>query len=113
MKVIINTVHGGFGLSDNAIRRLFELKGWKCVEKKLKYNVILFYKEHISNDSLFLEQDLERDDPDLVKVVEEMGKEADGRYAQLKIIDVPNDVKWHISEYDGLERVAEDHRTWY
>jgi len=113
MKVVINTVHGGFGLSDNAIRRLFELKGWKCVEEKSKYDIILFYKDHISNDSLFLEHDLERDDPELVKIVEEMSMEANGKYAQLKIIDVPNDVKWHISEYDGLEHVAEDHRTWY
>jgi len=24
---------------------------------------------------------------------------------------VPDDVKWHIHEYDGLEHVAEDHRT--
>ena len=31
---------------------------------------------------------------------------------QLTIVDVPDEVKWHIHEYDGLEHVAEDHRTW-
>jgi hypothetical protein len=25
---------------------------------------------------------------------------------------VPADAKWHVHEYDGLEHVAEDHRTW-
>jgi len=25
---------------------------------------------------------------------------------------VPDDVKWHIAEFDGWEWVAEDHRTW-
>jgi len=27
-------------------------------------------------------------------------------------VEIPDDVKWHIHEYDGLEHVAEDHRTW-
>jgi hypothetical protein len=30
----------------------------------------------------------------------------------LEIIDIPDDVKWHIAEYGGTEWIAEDHRTW-
>jgi hypothetical protein len=27
-------------------------------------------------------------------------------------VDIPDDVKWEIEEYDGNEWVAEVHRTW-
>jgi hypothetical protein len=30
----------------------------------------------------------------------------------LLIVEVPADVDWYIEEYDGLEWVAEKHRTW-
>ena len=54
-----------------------------------------------------------RDDPYLVKIVKELGsKAASGRYASLKIVEVPGGVDWEIEEYDGSEWVAEVHRTW-
>lgn len=56
--------------------------------------------------------DLERDDPDLVAVVEELNGKASGRFAKLEVVDVPDDAQWEIAEYDGLEHVAEVHRTW-
>ena len=37
---------------------------------------------------------------------------ANGNHANLKIVEIPGDVKWHVEEYDGNEWVAEDHRTW-
>ena len=92
MKVVINTCFGGFGLSDAAIERFCELDGCSSVD--------------------FWAGNLERNDPNLVKVVQELGKEADNAYSELKIVDIPAGVKWHICEYDGLEHVAEDHRTW-
>ena len=33
-------------------------------------------------------------------------------YAQLKIVEIPDDVKWIVEEYDGIELIAEVHRTW-
>jgi len=53
-----------------------------------------------------------RDDPYLVKVVEELGPRANGDFAELKIVDIPADVEWQIAEYDGNEWIAEKHRTW-
>ena len=58
------------------------------------------------------QRDIERNDPILVQVVEEMGSNADGSVAELKIVEVPDDVEWMIEEYDGTEWVAEVHRTW-
>jgi len=53
-----------------------------------------------------------RTHPLLIRVVEELGSEANGPFADLKIVEVPDDVHWDIEEYDGIERVAEQHRTW-
>lgn len=56
---------------------------------------------------------IDRDDPDLIEVVEELGvEEASGKLAELKIVEVPDDVDWEVKEYDGKEWVAEKHRTW-
>ena len=54
----------------------------------------------------------DRSDVDLVAVVQELGSAANGDHAKLVIVEIPDDVKWHISEYDGMEWVAENHRTW-
>ena len=53
-----------------------------------------------------------RHDADLVRVVEELGDTANGRCAELKVVEVPDGVEYEIDEYDGAERVAERHRTW-
>lgn len=57
-------------------------------------------------------RDIARDDADLIAVVEELGDRASGRYASLRIVEIPDDVKWKIEEYDGNEHVAEIHRNW-
>lgn len=92
MKVVINACHGGFGLSEEAMT---ELKNRKRI-----------------TDPEFWEYDIKRDDPILVQLVEEMGKAVDSRYSELKVVDIPDDVEWTVMEYDGLEWVAEKHRTW-
>jgi len=38
----------------------------------------------------------DRTDPDLIKVVEELGKEADGRCASLEIVEIPDGIEWEI-----------------
>jgi hypothetical protein len=89
-KIVINCCYGGFGLSPEAMDRYNELS-----ETPVKY----------SNDIL-------RDDPILVRVVEELKEYANGEFSELKIVEIPEDVKWEISDYDGIEWVSESHRTW-
>jgi hypothetical protein len=91
-RVVINECHGGFGLSEAAINRYFELTG--------------------QTERDFAHRDIDRDDPYLVQVVKELGDASNGNYAKLKVVEIPGDVSWHIAEYDGNEWVAEDHRTW-
>jgi len=92
MKVVINKCHGGFGLSKEAENKYKELAG-------------------ITNPN-FYDRSIARDDEHLIAVVELLGSAADSRYSELKIVDIPEDVDWYIEEYDGLEWVAEKHRTW-
>jgi hypothetical protein len=119
MKVAINRCYGGFGISDPAFEKLLTLKGIEFDSVPADSHLIgnsYYLKGHVGEDEHYLsEYDMtsNRDDPDLIAVLEEMGKEAWGWAAEIVIVEVPDDVKWHIDEYDGIEHVAEDHRTWY
>ena len=54
----------------------------------------------------------ERDDPKLIQAVEELGDKANGGFSDLRIIEIPDDVKWVIDEYDGMESIEEEHKSW-
>lgn len=55
---------------------------------------------------------IERDDPKLIEVIEELGEDVNNRFSAIEIVEIPDDVEWQIEEYDGREWVAEKHRTW-
>jgi hypothetical protein len=113
MKVVINADWGGFGLSDAAIARYAELAGLNLIaQEDTDYGWTNWYQDVIDDDHFWSERELERDDAYLVQVVEELGEAAHGQHASLKIVDIPDDVEWHVEEYDGSEWVAEDHQTW-
>jgi hypothetical protein len=120
MKVVINRCFGGFGISDEAFEKLLTRKGiaFDKVEsehKSLISGVTYYAAGHSGDDDHYLsEYDFcsNRSDPDLIAVIEEMKEEANSWAADIRIVEVPDDAKWHIHEYDGLEHVAEDHRTW-
>lgn len=91
-RIVINDCYGGFGLSESAIQRYRDLAG--------------------ITDPTFYDRDIPRDDPYLVQIVRELSTASFGAHAKLKIVEVPGDVDWEIAEYDGVEWVAEKHRTW-
>jgi hypothetical protein len=113
MKIVINANWGGFGLSDAAIERYAELAGINLINQPDdKYSWTHWYQDQVDDEHYWSDRDIARNDPLLVQVVEELGDEADGQHACLKVVDVPDDVEWDIEEYDGREHVAERHRTW-
>jgi len=113
MKIVINRDFGGYGLSDQAIREYGKRKGLNLVEDVPNdYGFTCFYVNEISEDTYFSEREIIRNDPVLVEIVERLGSEANGRYSDLKIVEIPDDVDWEIMEYDGMEHIAEKHRTW-
>ena len=71
------------------------------------------HNQKYSDQTFGVYEDISRDDPVLIEVIEELGDAANGDCAELAIVEIPDDVEWEISEYDGREHVAEKHRTWY
>ena len=120
MKVAINRCFGGFGISNEAFEKLLDRKGiaFDKVEPEEGRSFIgaSYYEAgHSGSDDHYLsdyEMTQDRGDTDLIAVFEEMGEKANSWAADIAIVEIPDDVKWHIHEYDGLEHVAEDHRTW-
>lgn len=112
-KIVINRCHGGFGLSDAAVREYARRKGLSLIEEPCPSGLFTqFWVTEKTDENYFLDFNIPRNDPDLVKVVEELNGAANGRYAELLVVEVPNDVKWSLEEYDGFEHIAEEHRTW-
>ena len=135
MKVVINNCYGGFSLSPKAVKWIADKQGKPCYffqrdyvdGKSVNIRVEGFpigwafwtafdvpdypadadYKKHAHPYRYDC-----RHDPLLVQVVEELGEEANGSCAELKIVDIPDGTDYVISEYDGMEHVAERHRTW-
>jgi len=141
MKIVINACFGGFSLSHKGVMRYLELckkQVWlepgtsqisglptywlvppdkrqkEMTSKEWAAASLAERQEHnkISAEQTLYDQDIPRDDPNLVQVVEELGSDADGRCAELRIVEIPDGTNWEIDEYDGYEHVAEVHRTW-
>jgi len=113
MKIVINGDYGGYGLSDQAVREYGKRKGLNLVEEGPDaHGFTYFYVNEIGENTYFSDREIERDDPVLVEIVERLGSEANGRYSDLKIVEIPDDVDWEVMEYDGMEHIAEKHRTW-
>jgi len=70
------------------------------------------YNESYSSNTIHC-RDIERNDPALVKAVEELGDKANGKHAKLDVIEIPDGIDFEVEEYDGKEWVSEKHRTWY
>lgn len=95
-KVVYNADYGGFGLSDAAVARYIELKGF-----------VLNREEYLEKYSI------PRHDSCLVQVVEELGKDVDTAYSKLRIREVPDGSRYRIHEYDGFESVIlESEEEW-
>jgi hypothetical protein len=102
MKVVINKCYGGFGISRACYDRMLQL-GYPAVK----------HPEYISKGDVYVGDDNEvRTHPALIQAVEELKAKANGSCAKLAVVEVPNDVKWFIDEYDGMETIHEEHATW-
>lgn len=139
-EIAVNRCFGGFGLSYAAVMAYAKRKGltlYAYISARDERGHLDFKKYipydgsgenflcvHYSTETLlangdlpeaqgyFSPSDIRRDDKDLIAVIKELGAKANGDCAKIKITEIPADVDWEISEYDGSEHVAEKHRTW-
>ncbi len=137
MKIVINTEDKGLHLSNKGKTRIAELMNQEIY--LFKYNPNngkyypttkgdLNYKHYftVNNPNDFLNENTndffetyekitlpsfenDRSNPILIKYVEELKDDYDNG---LKIIEIPDNVKWHISGNAYSEWISEDHRTW-
>ncbi len=80
--MVINRCYGGYGLSKAAYDVL-------CLE----FDSAPFHYGHAFRD--------DRTNPKLIAVVEQLGEQANGGAADLRVVEIPDGVQWHIEEYDG------------
>lgn len=100
MKVVINKCFGGFSISEEA---------FKCLNLKWDgYGYIYNKTFNIDSDNHFQYRAYEP----LVSVVEKLGEHANGVFAKLKIVEIPDHIEWYIDDYDGIENIHETHLSW-
>ena len=79
MKIVLSKCYGGFSLSPMALDIL----------------------------GIEYEEDIERTDPRLVEVVEADAKAASGLFAELTVVEIPDEATdYSVDEYDGFESVV-------
>ena len=126
-KIVYNGCYGGFSLSDEAIRRYCEIRGIALYEHKDRfgyahyttvpqeeYERLCAEDTERANEVYVNDRDIDRTDPTLVQVVEELGDAANGMCAKLLITMLPKGTIYRISEYDGCESVntMNDYTDW-
>lgn len=139
MKIAINKCYGGFGLSFEALKWLYDrkaacvkamslkkyygdekraqedLKRWREYQETGQGGFLLCPFTEDEKSVYFLEDKYDkrtRGDSLLIECIETLGEKANGNHAKLKIVNVPDGTSFHIDEYDGIESIHEDHRSW-
>lgn len=136
MKIAINGCYGGFGLSCMAEKMICDKKGmgfylyelvqdgyYKFLEysDSIKPNIYVILNKYVGD--MFQEEDMDhsliwysycidRTDKDLIETVEELGEKASGYASYIHIVEIPDDVQYEITDYDGYETIHEKHRSW-
>ncbi len=116
MKVVINKTWGGFSISREAAEYMAE-HGSERAKRELLSSPKKMSKKELSGWYGYghvegMDGGYERTDPLLVEAVEVLGEKANGQYASLRVVEIPDDVEWYIHNYDGIESIHEKHRSW-
>jgi hypothetical protein len=109
MKIVLNKCYGGFSISKEAAE-LMAKNGCERAKKEL---------EESKKDNWFgygyvdgMDGGYDRTSEHLILAVETLKEKADGSSASLRVIEIPDGIDYFIDEYDGIESVHEQHRSW-
>lgn len=114
VKVAYNGKYGGFGLSQLAYEKLIEwgallVSSWQEVDRLAERGELALYENSKSVSDKYYggwEYEEIRTHPLLIRVIEELGDQANGPYSKLKIDDISDYCDWSISYFDGLEEIV-------
>lgn len=140
MQVLINRCYGGFNISGQVLFELIENKSelikvhkfneWFTSTHEYETDAYKEFKPDwlinsweniiINNITKLVYRLNEGDDPikfrsnkELINIFNKLGKEKfSGPFADIQLIDIPDNIEVKLSEYDGVEWIAEKHRTW-
>jgi len=138
-KVILNKCYGGYGFSVKAHKEYCKAKNIPCYvyvytcdtnnsSILVKWDTddepntaFIWYitkdnvnkLDDIHDEDMILLERVSREDSTLIDIVERLGKEANSRYSELKIVEIPNSIKEYvIDDYDGYETLHEKVQVW-
>ena len=100
-KVAYNSKYGGFGISHACFAKMIELGHQGAIDKKKEMD-----KAHYEWKTVYLEDpkpEIKRHDPILIQAIEELGSEANGESAIIRIEEMADNDHYEIEEYDGKE----------
>ncbi|KGL45707.1 hypothetical protein BMT55_16720 [Listeria newyorkensis] len=98
-----------------------EAENLKAIDKDYKegfWDNIYYFREpldlcengDISFDELRykneIDVDFDREDKDLVQIVEELDAEASTNLSELEVLEIPDNHEYYIDDYDGVERIV-------
>lgn len=133
MKVVINKGFHQFGLSLEALRKMFGdvyvyqhdllldlyFRQDSLVDRGSCSNNFIYSTHDYGKETLNIKEEhriyfdtIDRSLDKLVSIVEEMGEKAGSYGVFLSVIEIPDNVNWEIEEFDGQERIREVGRIW-
>jgi len=142
MKIVVNKCYGGWGVSVEALKALYLMKsnavksttikeyyGRNSTKKwekdkaeylpigdgiwahKMDFNIWDEKTPNVLYD-INNRSDEARTNNDLIELIENGKINVNGNYADLRVVEIPDNVEWEIDEYDGIESIHEKHRSW-
>jgi hypothetical protein len=101
VKIVVNRCFGGFGISIEC-RSLATKLG--CSHMDYDDEEYPQYAHGFDNPRTCM---------GLVRAIEILGSEkASGKLARLEVVEIPDDIDYEISDYDGIETIHEKHHSW-
>jgi hypothetical protein len=101
MKIVVNRCFGGFSVSEAVYKEIgVEWDGFGYLENEDLGITSDHYMDYRAAKAL-------------IDAIEKIGEgEAGGSMSELRVKEIPDNVDWEISNYDGMESIEEVHRSW-
>lgn len=134
MKIIKNVCYGGFHFSDEAYEKMiaYGIPLKEYIKQKRNPETGLYDKSKNKKNVIFkrgeseidkimkqfgdywdnFDEKFKRTNETIIRVVEELGAEANNRFSRLEIVEIPDDIDWEIDDYDGIETIRRKGERW-
>jgi hypothetical protein len=111
-KVVLNRSVGVFSLSAVAINEILSRKGNVVDLRVVQMSSTRTYRQMRRPVRILDRLMIDRDDPDLVSIVEEFGSLASGVEAELAVVIIPGNLDWAIGDVCGIEFISAGGMAW-